>query len=63
MNVPNAMELKTLDWAWLGLPFVEFSVQQDLTTLDAAQLGLPYTGPTSVLQTGPFPLFHPTLQG
>lgn len=46
MSLPNAAELGTLDFSYLGEPFVDVETKsgQNTNSLDFAYLGLPFVG-------------------
>ena len=46
MTTPAATDLGTMDWAYLGVPFVniESKAGQNTNSLDFAYLGIPFVG-------------------
>jgi len=62
MSTPTASELGTMDFAYLGTPFVsvESKTGQNTNSLDFAYLGLPFVG--AQVGGGPPPVVYNTTQ-
>jgi hypothetical protein len=59
MSLPNAADLGTLDYSYLGEPFVDVETKsgQNTNSLDFSYLGLPFVGATV---GGPPPTYNTT---